>query len=117
MLMYCYVQPEYFGPTKITLLRSSGALIYSLIVTYAEHETTGCPKSPLTTLNLNNLKIKSRIAKQNTYLKTKGLHNFFDTKYDVLLEIYKLNKFSGPIPKISCFIYSHVLTDGSMLHH
>ena len=45
---------------------------------------TGCPKSPLTTLNLNNLKIKSRIAKPNTYLKTSGLHNFFfDIKYDV----------------------------------
>ena len=50
------------------------------------------------------------------------LSQFFDTKYDtvlelVLLEIYKLNKFSGPTPKISCFTYSHVWTDGSMLHH
>ena len=35
----------------------------------------------------------------------------------VLLEIYKLNKFSGPIPNILCFTYSHVLTDGSMLHY
>ena len=44
---------------------------------------TGYPKSPLTTLNLNSLKIKSRIAKPNTYLKTRGLHNFFDTRHDV----------------------------------
>ena len=42
----------------------------------------GVKKSPLTTLNLNNLKIKSRIAKPNTYLKTRGLHNYFDTKHD-----------------------------------
>ena len=30
---------------------------------------TWCPKSPLTTLNLNNFKNKSCIAKPNTYLK------------------------------------------------
>ena len=42
-----------------------------------------CPKRPLTTLNLNNFKIKSRIAKPNTYLKTTGLHNFYDTKYGI----------------------------------
>ena len=35
----------------------------------------------------------------------------------VLLEIYKLNRFSGPIPQITRVAYSHVLTDGSMLHH
>ena len=35
----------------------------------------------------------------------------------VLLEIYKLTQFSVQIHKISCFAYSHVLTDGSMLHH
>ena len=47
---------------------------------------TGCPKSTLTTLNQNNLKIKICIAKPNyivTYLNTRGLHNYFDTKYDV----------------------------------
>ena len=80
---------------------------------------TGCPKSPLTTLKLNNLKTKSCIAKPNTYSKTRGLHNFLISNLMlelVLLETYKLNKFSGPIPKMSYFAYSHVLTDGSMLH-
>ena len=81
---------------------------------------TGCPKSPLTTLNLNNLQIKSLIAKSNTYLKTRGLHNFLIPIMIlelVLLEIYKAKQFSWPILKILCFTYSHVLTDGSMLHH
>ena len=57
-------------------------------------------------MNLNNLKIKNCIAKPNTYLKSKGLHNVLipDMISEVvLLEIYKLNKFSGPIPKILCF--------------
>ena len=76
--------------------------------TYRLH--TGCSKSPLTTLHLNNLKIKSRIAKPNTYLKTRDLHYFLIPNMMlelVLLKIYKLNKFSGPISKISCFAYSH----------
>ena len=47
------------------------------------HNYTGCPKSSLSTLNLNNLKFKSGIAKPNTYLRTRGLHNFFDIKYDI----------------------------------
>ena len=44
---------------------------------------TECPKSPLTTLNLINLKIKSCVVKANTYLKTRGLHSFSDTKLGV----------------------------------
>ena len=35
----------------------------------------------------------------------------------VLLKIYKLNKFTGPIPQISFSADSHVLTDGNTLYH
>ena len=52
-------------------------------------------------------------------MKTGGLHNFLIQTYRLLglllLEIYKLKKFSELIPQISCFAYSHVLTDVSML--
>ena len=57
-----------------------------------------CPKSPLTTLNLNFLKTESRIAKPNTYLKPRGLHNFLIshmTLQQVLLKIFKQNKFTN----------------------
>ena len=49
-------------------------------MTWHNAACTGCPKSPLTTLNLNNLNIKNRIAKPNIYLKTRGLHNIFDVR-------------------------------------
>ena len=63
--------------------------------------STGCLKSPLITLDLNNLKIKSRIAKTKHILKTKGLYIFLIPNMMLeilLLEIYKLYKFSM-IPK------------------
>ena len=71
-------------------------------------------------LNLNNLEINSRIAKPNTYLKPRGLHNFFFFFFVffvlflipimmlelLLLDIYKLNIFSALIPQVSCFAIS-----------
>ena len=74
---------------------------------------TACPRSPLTTLNLNNLKIKSCLAKPNTYLRLGHLFLILNIMLKVvLLEIYEQNKFSAQVPKISCFAYSHVLTVG-----
>ena len=44
--------------------------------------STGCPKSPLTTLNWDNSESKGPTAKSSAYLKTRNLHNVFDTKHN-----------------------------------
>ena len=65
----------------------------------------------MTTLNLSNLKINSHIIKTSTHLKLKActILLILDMMLEVvLLEIYKLNKLSGPIPQISCFAYIHL---------
>ena len=43
---------------------------------------TGCPKKSLDHFQLELLKSKGLIAKSNTYLETRNLRNFFDTKHD-----------------------------------
>ena len=48
-----------------------------------------CPKSPLTTLNENNVKSKGPIAKSNTHLKARNLHNFLIPNITTTLVIQK----------------------------
>ena len=68
------------------LIKSHQSYRYILIYTlsFVDCANTGCPKITFTTLIINNFQTKNHIVKQNTYLKSANLHNFFDTKFNVI---------------------------------
>ena len=112
----------YRQKAKWLLLRGCGffllflSFLFSPVVVQSRiNLNTGCPESPLTTLNL-----KVRLQNQMHVWKLEAC-TFFDTKHcQIWYQNYSFKNYTNSVhrsPKFHIFSYWNVLTEGSVLHH